>query len=618
LNCRVLLFAVPLLSLLACGPAPRPPASQPIAGPPPPAATPASQPTTGPVPWITERCRGASPRLASMPPATQPSAPPLEAEEAAALRERGLLLEPARLRHFVVARGGRIELHRKPTPNGNGKGKGKGGKPGNGAPPAPRPGVVCVPIAEADLLPLPGCERLHLCAEEGAYALVVESGGRPALARGATVSLAGFGVRVMPAPEAGEQIVWQASERGLDATHLIEREEILRPKGLGLRHVFGRVVASSLHEEPAAKAGPATRPAGCRYEPLQVRCGDERFAWDADAFEYRLAVPAGLVPYKPHEVATGASDPVRALYAALHAAAAASVGFQRRGFECVEAQTSYELWSRWPVREGKPTGPGEVWRVAVAPGRVTVEILPFVPEDDGLAGVRGVKADHAYARERAFLAAFKEALARNVDGPPKGLEGFRCGAGFGQPIADVSLGAGLEKVRTREQRWRRKCDKTLAQAKKAAAAAGGRVRLTCEGRDKITRTYEFAADSLVGATERYPADFAPRHLSRATERWTARFGSPSAATDASSRWRWRDRELSATRLPDGAALFEHRLAPAPASQPAPARVVPACRAKEDCPYSQACVGGRCGPCRDHRDCRADSRCRDGRCVQGPM
>ncbi|MBI5478572.1 MAG: hypothetical protein HY906_06955, partial [Deltaproteobacteria bacterium] len=33
------------------------------------------------------------------------------------------------------------------------------------------------------------------------------------------------------------------------------------------------------------------------------------------------------------------------------------------------------------------------------------------------------------------------------------------------------------------------------------------------------------------------------------------------------RWRWHDRELAATKLPDGGALFEHRLVPVPASQP---------------------------------------------------
>jgi hypothetical protein len=596
--------------LAACGPATPVPATQPIVARPP-ASAPASQPATGPVPWVTERCRGPLPRLASMPPATQPVAPPLGAAEAAALKERGLLLEPARLRHLVVARGGHLELHRKPAPNGNGKGRGNGGKQaGTAAPAAPGPGVVCVPIAEADLLPLPGCERLHLCAEEGAYALVVETGGRPALARGVTVSLGAFAVRTVPAPEAGEQIVWQATERGLDPTHELEREEILRPKGLRLRHVFGRVVASSVHET-TAPGGPASLPAGCRHEPLLVRCGDERYAWDGAAFEYRLAVPAGLAPYRPHEVATGATDPVRALYAALHAASAVGVALQRRGFECVEAQTAYELWSRWPVRDGKAAGPGEVWRVSVASGRVTVEILPFVADDDGLPRVRGVKPDHAYARERAFLAALEAALARPVEGPPKGLEGFRCGAGFGQPIADVSLGAGAEKVRTREQRWRRKCDKTPAQVKRAAAAKGGKVRFTCE-RDKVVRTYEFAAGSLVAATERYPADGALRHLRRAVERWIARFGSPGGPPGAVGagvetppggaplgppgppsavpakpapprseadvatmpgpvRWRWRDRELTATRLPDGGVLFEHRLAPAPASRPAVSR-----------------------------------------------
>jgi hypothetical protein len=87
----------------------------------------------------------------------------------------------------------------------------------------------------------------------------------------------------------------------------------------------------------------------------------------------------------------------------------------------------------------------------------------------------------------------------------------------------------------------------------------------------VVRTYEFAAGALVAATEQYPAEVAPRHLRRALERWAARFGEPTAATDAVSRWRWHERELSATRLPDGAALFEHRLVPAPASRPAAAK-----------------------------------------------
>jgi hypothetical protein len=537
-----------------------------------PASGPATQPATRPVPWITERCRGALPRVASTPPATQPAAPPLDAAEAAVLKERGLLLEPPRMRHFVVARGGHVELHRRPAPNGPANGKGKAGKAHGARNGAPGPGVVCVPVAEADLMPLPGCERLHLCVEEGAYALVVETGGRPALARGATVGLGAVDVRLEPTPESGEQVVWQITERGLDPAHEVVREEILRPQGLRLRQVFGRVLASSVGEPgtggvPPAAGAAASRPAPCRFEPLAVTCGGERHAWDADAFEYRLAVPEGLAPYRPQEVATGAVDPVRALYAALHAAAKLGVPLQRRGFECVEAQTGHELWSRWPVREGKPVGPREVWRVSVDPGRVTVAILPYVAEDDGQPRVRGVGRDHGYARERAFLQAAKAALDRQVGGPPAGLEGFRCGAGFGQPIADVSMGAALDKLRTREQRWRRRCDKTLPQAKKAAAAAGGKVRLVCEARDKIVRTYDFVNGSLVATTERYPADFAPRHLRRATERWTARFGSP-AATATESRWRWHDRELTATRLPDGAALFEHRLVPAAASQPA--------------------------------------------------
>jgi hypothetical protein len=274
-----------------------------------------------------------------------------------------------------------------------------------------------------------------------------------------------------------------------------------------------------------------------------------------------------LQPYRLQELDIGAAEPVRALYAALHAAARLGVGLQRRGFECVEAQVGYELWSRWPVREGKPTGPGEVWRASVGPGRVTVEILPYAAEDDGQPRVRGVAPAHAYPRERAFLAALKAALDGKVEGPPKGLEGFRCGAGFGQPIADVTLGAAPEKVRTREQRWRRRCDKTPAQVKKAAAAKGGKVRFGCE-RDKVVRTYDFAAGALVGVTERYPSEFAPRHLRRAVERWIARFGEPTGLGPDAQRWRWHDRELSATRLPDGAALFEHRLLPAPASQPA--------------------------------------------------
>jgi hypothetical protein len=204
--------------------------------------------------------------------------------------------------------------------------------------------------------------------------------------------------------------------------------------------------------------------------------------------------------------------------------------------------------------------------------------VPYVAEDDGQPRVRGVKPDHAYPRERAFLHALKEALDRQVDGPPAGLEGFRCGAGFGQPIADVSMGAALDKVRAREQRWRRRCDKTLVQARRAAAAAGGRVRLTCSAPDKVVRTYDFMRGSLDATTERFPADVAPRHLRRALERWTARFGTPVVATPTETRWRWHDRELSAARQPDGAALFGHRLAPVAASQagaPAPRPAVAA-------------------------------------------
>jgi hypothetical protein len=565
-----------------------------------PAVYPASQPTSQPAPWIPERCRGPLPRPAGASPATLPAAPPLDAVESAALKERGLLLEPVRLRHFVVGRGGHIELHRKPAPNGRGNGgKGKTTGMGNGARNGTAgPGVVCVPIAEVDLLPLPGCERLHLCVEEGAHALVVEAEGRPVLARGAALGVGAFTVRVVPAPEAGEQIVWQATERGLDPTHEVVREEVLRPKGPGLRQVFGRVLVSSVGEVGAAGVRPTSWPTACVVEPLLVRCGDERYTWDADAFEYRLTVPAGLVPYQPQRVKTGSADPVRAFYAALRAATKVGVALQRGGFECVEAQIAYELWSRWPVREGRAPGPGSVWRAAVGPGLTTVAILPYVAEDDGQPRVGGVRPDHAYRRERAFLLALLEALDRPVDGPPTGLEGFRCASGFGQPIADVSLGAALDKVRSRERRWRRRCDKTLVQARRAAAAAGGRVRLTCEARDRTVRTYDFANGSLVTVAERYPADFGVRHFRRAVERWTARFGEPTAvgrppgvnvkgppagglpgaggSSDAGGavplaevqRWRWHDRELSAVRQPDGAAVFEHRLVPAAASQPA--------------------------------------------------
>jgi hypothetical protein len=53
--------------------------------------------------------------------------------------------------------------------------------------------------------------------------------------------------------------------------------------------------------------------------------------------------------------------------------------------------------------------------------------------------------------------------------------------------------------------------------------------------------------------------------------------------------------------------------------PVPDSVPPlTCRSKQDCPYTQACIAGRCGACEKKSDCRDDSDCIEGRCVQFPM
>jgi hypothetical protein len=560
-----------LLAALAagagCGPPPAPappkppPASRPARAPasaPAAASLPASQPAIAV--WPRERCAGLGP----MPTGAARPAARLEDAERAALGRAGAVLAVARTPMVAAWRGGRLELHPR---TGNGKHR-------DGEAPAPPPrAVVCDRLGEADLVPEPGCDQLFLCRGDEAYALVVVAGGRPVAAAGEPLALAEGRARLVQAPEAGEAIVWRATERGRAPGHELTREVVLRPHRGRLRQVFGAVTATTVADdepEPASQPAPASRPASapapetaCRVATAQITCGTTRYAWDPARFAYRVVPGPGRLAYQTRARMTGL-DAVHSAYAALHAAAALGLTFERRGTSCVEAQRRFEFFSTWPKAPVAHGEPG-ILRVAAEPGRVEVEVLPF-----GEDAPVDVPAGYPYARELGFLDALGQHLAPEPAGPPKGREGFRCAEGFGQPVADVSLGAKLDQVvrleQRRERRYRTRC---------ATAAAGAVTRLRCESRDRVTRIYDFSGGALVAVGERWASEVAERHMARAEERWGERFGEPARVTapapaGAELRWTYRGVVLTAARLADGAALFLHRRADANFSLEAPA------------------------------------------------
>ncbi|HEY3351659.1 MAG TPA: hypothetical protein VGQ83_00290 [Polyangia bacterium] len=560
-----------------CGPRPapppRPPASRPARAP---ASAPASAPATQPAiaVWPRERCGGLGP----VPAGAAAAAAPLDAAERAALGRAGRILDVARTPVVVVGRGERLELHPRTAP-ANGRKNGRRNGAADDAPLPPPPPVACDLLGEADLLPERGCERVWVCRGLEAYALVVAAAGRPALAVGEPLRLGAARALLLPAHEAGEQIVWRATEHGRDAEHAMTREAILRPHQGRLRQVFARLLASTVaaDEAPAAPASSAaSQPQGdaaCAATPRLVTCGAARFAWDPARFAYRPVAGPGRRPYQAKERVT-ALDPVHAMYAALRAGDAVGLAFERRGTSCVEAQHRFELFSGWPKAPGPRGAAAEVARVVAERGRVRFELLPF-----GEDAPVDVAEDYAYGRELTFLDTLGRFLSPEPAGPPKGREGFRCGEGFGQPIADVALGATLESVEKREKRRERGYKKRCAATK--AAGAAPRVRLRCDSRDRVTRIYDFVGGVLVAVAEQYGSDVGERRMERAEERWGERFGAPvrvTAPAPAGSelRWAYRGAVLSAARLADGGTLFLHRRAHAPfalegAAASAPAR-----------------------------------------------
>jgi len=456
-------------------------------------------------------------------------------------------------------------------------------------------GVACSPVFEGDLHKAPGCERIHLCASGRGYALVLQAGEQLISARTSPLGAERFSVAGTRVAQGREAMVWRVEERGLTPSHTVTREEVLLPVGNKLTQVFGRVHASTVHQDAAT---PTKRVLWCRTDGEDLLCGNERFVFDEELLEYVPAPPPGKEPYRSQRLPLRGVTVLDAWHAVLHAAAKEHLRPERRGLACVEAQQSFELFSAWPERSPATRGaPGSTreartehegaraWRVFVTPDEVRVEALPFVSDEAGAPHPRFVPKGYAYPFERSFLQSVADALARKVTGPPAGLETFRCDAGFGVPLADIALGASFESVFQREKRWHRRCNMSLGALRRAAKK---KPRLVCASSDGVVRSYDFERGRLVAVGERYPARVARRHLGRARERFTARFGTP-VATDATSRasaawiWHWQGRELRALTLPGGDALFVHRLVEGPTTKAPPFTPPPATLGKHPTP-----------------------------------